>query len=184
MTVYHFHLIKFIIFLFSMLKVYHVKNCDTGYVILYIYVVPKKLWVLTCVPLRTWLLGVTIFKLAYLTWILGTSQLTLKKWSDFNSHRERERERERERQRHDGGRGGGGGIVKVAPKPNKGLSSKVIDFVEKVMVKFMYQNNHSSLPHHHLSGSFTPVFEETPPTTNLLVKGHLPVSTTVLCTLL
>ena len=60
-----------------MLKVYHV-----------------KLWVLTCVPLHTWLLGVTIFKLAYLTWILGTSQLTLKKWSDFNSHTERERERE------------------------------------------------------------------------------------------
>ena len=38
--------------------------------------------------------------------------------------RERERERKREKQRHDGGRGGGGGIVKVAPKPNKGLSSK------------------------------------------------------------
>ncbi|KAM3686152.1 hypothetical protein ACJW31_11G175700 [Castanea mollissima] len=79
-----------------------------------------------------------------------------------------------EKQRHGGGRGGGGGIVKVAPKPNKGLSAKVIDFVEKVMVKFMYQNNHSSLPHHYLSGSFTPVSEETPPTTNLLVKGHLP----------
>ncbi|KAF3957655.1 hypothetical protein CMV_017356 [Castanea mollissima] len=81
---------------------------------------------------------------------------------------------EEEKQRHGGGRGGGGGIVKVAPKPNKGLSAKVIDFVEKVMVKFMYQNNHSSLPHHYLSGSFTPVSEETPPTTNLLVKGHLP----------
>ncbi|KAL4601068.1 hypothetical protein ACB092_11G245200 [Castanea dentata] len=82
-----------------------------------------------------------------------------------------------EKQRHgDGGGGGGGGIVKVEPKPNKGLSSKVIDFVEKLMVKFMYQNNnnHSSLPHHFLSGTFTPVSEETPPTTNLLVKGHLP----------
>ncbi|XP_050283885.1 carotenoid 9,10(9',10')-cleavage dioxygenase 1-like isoform X2 [Quercus robur] len=82
-----------------------------------------------------------------------------------------------EKQRHGGGGGGGGGgrIVKVEPKPNKGLSSKVIDFVEKVMMKFMYQNNnHSSLPHHFLSGTFTPVSEETPPTTNLLVKGHLP----------
>ena len=89
-----------------------------------------------------------------------------------------------EKQRHGGGGGGGGGggIVKVEPKPNKGLSSKVIDFVEKLMVKFMYQNNnHSSQPHHFLSGTFTPVCEETPPTTNLLVKGHLPVSTTVLC---
>ena len=87
-----------------------------------------------------------------------------------------------EKQRHGGGGGGGGGgILKVEPKPNKGLSSKVIDFVEKVMVKFMYQNNnHSSLRHHYLSGTFTPVSEETPPTTNLLVKGHLPVSTTVL----
>ncbi|KAK7861091.1 carotenoid 9 [Quercus suber] len=37
-------------------------------------------------------------------------------------------------------------------------------------------NNHSSLPHHYLSGSFTLVSEETPPTTNLLVKGHLPVT--------
>nr|POE91957.1 carotenoid 9,10(9',10')-cleavage dioxygenase 1 [Quercus suber] len=43
------------------------------------------------------------------------------------------------------------------------------------MVKFMYHNNnHSSQPHHYLSGTFTPVSEETPPTTNLLVKGHLP----------
>ncbi|XP_050283888.1 carotenoid 9,10(9',10')-cleavage dioxygenase 1-like isoform X2 [Quercus robur] len=82
---------------------------------------------------------------------------------------------EKERHGGGGGGGGGGGIVKVEPKPNKGLSSKVIDFVEKVMVKFMYQNNnHSSQPHHYLSGTFTPVSEETPPTTNLLVKGHLP----------
>ncbi|KAL0006834.1 hypothetical protein SO802_008336 [Lithocarpus litseifolius] len=80
-----------------------------------------------------------------------------------------------EKQRHGGGGGGEGGIVKVEPKPNKGLTSKVIDFVEKVMVKFMYQNNnHSSQPHHYLSGTFTPVSEETPPTTDLLVKGHLP----------
>ncbi|XP_065630995.1 carotenoid 9,10(9',10')-cleavage dioxygenase 1-like [Quercus suber] len=78
-----------------------------------------------------------------------------------------------EKQRHGGG--GGGEIVKVEPKPNKGLSSKVIDFVEKVMVKFMDQNNnHSSQSHHYLSGTFTPVSEETPPTTDLLVKGHLP----------
>ena len=102
---------------------------------------------------------------------------------ELHTHTHTHTQMEEEKQRHSGG-GGGGGIVKVAPKPNKGLSSKMIDFVEKVMMKFMYHDNHSSLPHHYLSGTFTPVFEETPPTTNLLVEGHLPVSTTVLCTLL
>lgn len=76
-----------------------------------------------------------------------------------------------EKQKHSGGVGAGGGIVVVDPKPNNGLTSKVIDFVEKLIVKLMYD---SSLPHHYLSGNFAPVREETPPTTDLLVKGHLP----------
>ncbi|XP_050283890.1 carotenoid 9,10(9',10')-cleavage dioxygenase 1 isoform X2 [Quercus robur] len=75
-----------------------------------------------------------------------------------------------EKQKHSGG-GAGGGIVAVDPKPSNGLTSKVIDFVEKLIVKLMYD---SSLPHHYLSGNFAPVREETPPTTDLLVKGHLP----------
>ncbi|KAM3686137.1 hypothetical protein ACJW31_11G174300 [Castanea mollissima] len=75
-----------------------------------------------------------------------------------------------EKQKLSGG-GAGGGIVAVDPKPNNGLTSKVIDFVEKLIVKLMYD---SSLPHHYLSGNFAPVREETPPTTDLLVKGHLP----------
>nr|ABO69703.1 9-cis-epoxycarotenoid dioxygenase [Castanea mollissima] len=76
-----------------------------------------------------------------------------------------------EKQKLSGGGGAGGGIVAVDPKPNNGLTSKVIDFVEKLIVKLMYD---SSLPHHYLSGNFAPVREETPPTTDLLVKGHLP----------
>ncbi|KAK4591667.1 hypothetical protein RGQ29_016199 [Quercus rubra] len=75
-----------------------------------------------------------------------------------------------EKQKHSGGVAGGG-IVVVDPKPNNGLTSKVIDFVEKLIVKLMYD---SSLPHHYLSGNFAPVREGTPPTTDLLVKGHLP----------
>ncbi|KAM3733979.1 hypothetical protein ACB098_11G178400 [Castanea mollissima] len=75
-----------------------------------------------------------------------------------------------EKQKLSGG-GAGGGVVAVDPKPNNGLTSKVIDFVEKLIVKLMYD---SSLPHHYLSGNFAPVREETPPTTDLLVKGHLP----------
>ena len=67
-----------------------------------------------------------------------------------------------------------GGIVKVDPKPSNGFTSKVIDFLEKLAVKFMYD---SSLPHHYLTGNFAPVSDETPPTKDLPVKGYLPVST-------
>ncbi len=82
-----------------------------------------------------------------------------------------------EKQRYGGGAGVGNGIVAVEPKPRKGLSSKVIDLVEKMVVKLMH-GYHASLPHqHYLSGTFAPVSGETPPTTNLLLKGHLPVRT-------
>ncbi|KAM1577661.1 carotenoid 9,10(9',10')-cleavage dioxygenase 1-like isoform X1 [Malus sylvestris] len=65
----------------------------------------------------------------------------------------------------------GSGIVIPNPKPNKGYASKVVDLVEKLIVKWMYD---SSQPHHYLAGNFAPVVDETPPTTNLPVIGHLP----------
>ncbi|KAK4842159.1 hypothetical protein QYF36_016716 [Acer negundo] len=68
------------------------------------------------------------------------------------------------------GYGAGDGVVEVNPKPQKGLTSKVIDFVEKLIVKFMYD---SSQPHHYLAGNYAPV-HETPPTKDLHVIGHLP----------
>ncbi|XP_027357106.1 carotenoid 9,10(9',10')-cleavage dioxygenase 1 isoform X3 [Abrus precatorius] len=65
----------------------------------------------------------------------------------------------------------GEGIVKVEPKPSNGFTSKVIDLLEKLVVKFLYD---SSLPQHYLSGNFSPVPDETPPTMDLPVKGYLP----------
>lgn len=81
---------------------------------------------------------------------------------------------EREELKYGGGGAGDCGIVLVNPKPHKGLASKAIDFLETMIVKFMY--NDSSLPLHYLSGNFAPVPFETPPTGNLHVIGHLPVS--------
>lgn len=77
---------------------------------------------------------------------------------------------------------GEGGIVKVEPKPSNGFTSKVVDLLEKLVVKFLYD---SSLTHHYLTGNFAPV-PETPPTKDLPVKGYLPVSSTfefVLCSI-
>ncbi|CAI9103069.1 OLC1v1001501C2 [Oldenlandia corymbosa var. corymbosa] len=62
-------------------------------------------------------------------------------------------------------------IVVVNPKPKKGFSSKMIDWIEKVVVKLAYD---TSQPLHYLSGNFAPVTEETPPLKDLPVKGHLP----------
>ncbi|XP_019426194.1 PREDICTED: carotenoid 9,10(9',10')-cleavage dioxygenase 1-like isoform X2 [Lupinus angustifolius] len=64
-----------------------------------------------------------------------------------------------------------GGIVKVEPKPKKGFSCKVIDLLEKLVVKLFYD---SSIPHHYLDANFGPIFHETPPTINLPLKGYLP----------
>ncbi|KAG5541575.1 hypothetical protein RHGRI_021419 [Rhododendron griersonianum] len=46
-----------------------------------------------------------------------------------------------------------GGVVVVNPKPNKGLTSKAVDWLEQLIVKLMYD---SSQPHHYLSGNFAP----------------------------
>ncbi|CAL0310311.1 unnamed protein product [Lupinus luteus] len=63
------------------------------------------------------------------------------------------------------------GFVKVEPKPNKGFTSKVIDLLEKLVVKLFYD---SSLPHHYLDANFGPILHETPPTIDLPLKGYLP----------
>ncbi|KAK6928746.1 Carotenoid oxygenase [Dillenia turbinata] len=63
------------------------------------------------------------------------------------------------------------GILLVNPKPNKGFTSAVIDYLEKIIVKLMYD---SKTPRHYLSGNFAPVPDETPPCKDLPVKGFLP----------
>nr|AXQ60417.1 carotenoid cleavage dioxygenase 1 [Osmanthus fragrans] len=62
------------------------------------------------------------------------------------------------------------GVVAVKPEPNKGLTSKAIDWLEWLFVKLMHD---SKQPRHYLSGNFAPV-EETPPLKDLPVIGHLP----------
>ncbi|GFY92234.1 carotenoid cleavage dioxygenase 1 [Actinidia rufa] len=64
-----------------------------------------------------------------------------------------------------------GGVVVVKPKPSKGLTSKAVDWFEKLIVKLMYD---SSQPHQWLSGNFAPVSHETPPCKDVPVIGHLP----------
>ncbi|XP_034703035.1 carotenoid 9,10(9',10')-cleavage dioxygenase 1-like [Vitis riparia] len=66
---------------------------------------------------------------------------------------------------------GGAGVVAVDPKPSKGFTSKAVDWLEKLIVKLMYD---SSQPLHYLSGNFAPVRDETPPCKNLPVIGYLP----------
>ncbi|XP_057978629.1 carotenoid 9,10(9',10')-cleavage dioxygenase 1 [Malania oleifera] len=71
-----------------------------------------------------------------------------------------------------GGAGGDGEVVVVNPKPSKGVASKVVDLLEKLAVKLMFDSSDS--PQHYLSGNFAPVPDETPPCKNLLVQGYLP----------
>ncbi|KAK7850458.1 carotenoid 9 [Quercus suber] len=87
------------------------------------------------------------------------------------TQRKREREVAKEKQRYSGDEEVG--IVAVEPRPNKGVASKVMDRVEKLIVKFMHR---FSTPNLYFSGNFAPLPHETPPTTDLLVKGFLPVS--------
>ncbi|KAK1425294.1 hypothetical protein QVD17_20645 [Tagetes erecta] len=61
-------------------------------------------------------------------------------------------------------------VVIVNPTPNKGVASKVIDWLESFIVKLMYD---SSQPHRWLSNNYAPV-DETPPCKDLPVIGHLP----------
>ncbi|GMH30645.1 hypothetical protein Nepgr_032488 [Nepenthes gracilis] len=67
--------------------------------------------------------------------------------------------------------GRGRGVVAVDPKPRKGLASQAIDFLEKLIVKLMYDSSRSQ---HYLSGNFAPVADETPPCKDLPVRGFLP----------
>nr|POE92675.1 carotenoid 9,10(9',10')-cleavage dioxygenase 1 [Quercus suber] len=86
------------------------------------------------------------------------------------TQRKREREVAKEKQRYSGDEEVG--IVAVEPRPNKGVASKVMDRVEKLIVKFMHR---FSTPNLYFSGNFAPLPHETPPTTDLLVKGFLPI---------
>ncbi|THG08050.1 hypothetical protein TEA_011884 [Camellia sinensis var. sinensis] len=64
------------------------------------------------------------------------------------------------------------GVVVVKPKPNKGLTSTVIDWLEKLIVKLLMYD--TSQPHHYLAGNFGPVLDETPPCKDLTFQGYLP----------
>nr|QCU55179.1 carotenoid cleavage dioxygenase [Camellia fraterna] len=64
-----------------------------------------------------------------------------------------------------------GGVVVVKAKPNTGLTSTVIVWLEKLIVKLMYD---TSQPHHYLAGNFGPVHDETPPCKDLTLQGYLP----------
>lgn len=68
-----------------------------------------------------------------------------------------------------------GGVVAVKPKPNKGLTSKAIDWLEWAFVKMMHDPKQ---PLHYLAGNFAPV-DETPPLVDLPVQGNLPVSSAI-----
>ncbi|KAG9138230.1 hypothetical protein Leryth_001448 [Lithospermum erythrorhizon] len=63
------------------------------------------------------------------------------------------------------------GVVVVNPKPIKGFTSKAVDWLERIIVKIMC---HNAQPLQYLSASFGPVFEETSPCSDLIIKGHLP----------
>lgn len=69
----------------------------------------------------------------------------------------------------------GGVVAEVKPKPQRGLRSKAMDWLEGQIVKLMY--NTTTNHHHYLSGNYAPVPYETPPSNHLPVIGHLPVST-------
>ncbi|KAM7472514.1 hypothetical protein LguiA_010697 [Lonicera macranthoides] len=65
----------------------------------------------------------------------------------------------------------GEAVVEVKPKPQKGLRSKAMDWLEGQIVKLMYK---TTTNHHYLSGNYAPVPYETPPSNHLPVIGHLP----------
>ncbi|CAL1371696.1 unnamed protein product [Linum trigynum] len=80
-----------------------------------------------------------------------------------------EKIQERAEEKKDGNNGGPS-IVSVNPKPRNGFPSRLVDFLEKLIVKFGYD---TSLPLHYLSGNFAPA-DESPPAKDLPVKGSLP----------
>ncbi|KAJ8492688.1 hypothetical protein OPV22_014409 [Ensete ventricosum] len=63
------------------------------------------------------------------------------------------------------------GVVAVNPKPRKGLVSATVDLIERVIVYLMHD---AKTPLHYLAGNFAPVRDETPPFSDLPVRGTLP----------
>ncbi|XP_019150854.1 PREDICTED: carotenoid 9,10(9',10')-cleavage dioxygenase 1-like [Ipomoea nil] len=90
--------------------------------------------------------------------------------------REKEREREMGKKLAENGEaereGGGAAVVAVNPKPRNGIAAKGIEWLEWVLVKLMHDSSSSSALHY-LSGNFGPT-QETPPSKDLPVIGHLP----------
>ncbi|GAA0185426.1 oxygenase [Lithospermum erythrorhizon] len=64
------------------------------------------------------------------------------------------------------------GVVKVDPKPKKGIISRLIDFTVKHVVQF----RPTLPPYHYLEGDFAPIRKETSPTSNMKVKGDIPAN--------
>ncbi|KAJ1697401.1 hypothetical protein LUZ63_005913 [Rhynchospora breviuscula] len=62
-------------------------------------------------------------------------------------------------------------VVKVEPRPKRCVASWFVDLIEKAFVWMMYDK---SQPLYYLSGNFAPVEKETPPCSDLPVKGYLP----------
>eukprot|EP01018_Ginkgo_biloba_P029910 Gb_05537 [translate_table: standard] len=67
--------------------------------------------------------------------------------------------------------GNGRAYKEVKPRPNGGIVSWLIDVMEKMVVRALYD---STKPLHYLSGNFAPVPHETAPQPHLPVIGHLP----------
>ncbi|KAJ3697815.1 hypothetical protein LUZ61_001520 [Rhynchospora tenuis] len=62
-------------------------------------------------------------------------------------------------------------VVKVDPRPKRCAAAWFVDLIEKSLVWMMYDK---SQPLYYLSGNFAPVKKETPPCSDLPVKGYLP----------
>ncbi|XP_020574563.1 carotenoid 9,10(9',10')-cleavage dioxygenase-like [Phalaenopsis equestris] len=63
------------------------------------------------------------------------------------------------------------GVLPIQPKPWKSLLSASIDLMERVVVKLTQDSSKHNL---FLAGNFAPVAEETPPRSDLAVRGSLP----------
>lgn len=63
------------------------------------------------------------------------------------------------------------GVVSVQPRPTKGFVSALLDLIERAAVFLVHDN---SKPNFYLTGNYAPVGKETPPVTNLTVRGSLP----------
>ncbi|GAA0145908.1 oxygenase [Lithospermum erythrorhizon] len=66
-------------------------------------------------------------------------------------------------------------VVKVEPKPEKGIVSAIIDFAVKIVVKILFPDLPDN-PNMFLEGDFAPIREETSPTSDLKIIGDIPAN--------